>query len=224
MEQLNIFIKEARAKGKSDIEIRDILVKAGWQGNIVVAALNSNIDGLAVPLPTSSPTDTTTTNSTNTWDAFEHILLFISLYFIATSIALILHYFVDKYVPGISTNGYDSNSSSYYVDWQLTLFRGYLASLIVSLPLFSFFYLDIKKRSISNSIIKTLSARKTLTYITLVGAFVIMIGSIIGAVFNFLSGNVSINFVLHLLVTMSIGGIIFIHYLNQVKDDRKIHA
>ncbi len=219
MDQIHTYIEEVRKKGKSDDEIKSTLIAAGWQKNTVEAAFHSPADIL--PPPPAPPKNSTnaTGGLTSAWDAFEHVLLFISLYVLATSIGLILHYFVDKWVPGVRLTSYVD-----YGDWQATLFRGYMAALIVSLPLFTFFFLNITSRTNANIAIRGLHARKVLIYITLVGTFIIMIASIIRVVFNMLNGNLSSNFILHLIVTLTVSGVIFIYYLNQVKEDRKIHA
>lgn len=152
------------------------------------------------------------------WDTFEHILLFISLYVTAISTSLILNFLVDKWFPGVNSGSYTSSP------FALTLLRGYMAALIVSFPLFSFFFLDIAKRTYKNPTIRNLSARKKLIYATLVITFIIVLSSIISTVYNFLSGNVNINFLLHLLVSLSISGLIFSYYLFEIKGDRKLYA
>ena len=172
-------------------------------------------------LPVSSPESTknpsgSTRPSTTMWDAFEHILMFISLYILATSLALILYTFVDKWVPAVRTGDY-----SYSSLFGGTLTRGYLAAIIVSYPFFAFLFLRITKRTKTNPLIKNLKARKSLIYFTLVVTFLISIGNVISAVYSFLNGNISLNFVLKLLVTLSISLLIFFYYVSQVKDDRK---
>jgi len=160
-------------------------------------------------------------SSTTMWDAFEHILMFISLYVMAVSIALIMNFFVDKWFPGITSNSY----SSYITDQvESTTLRAYMAALIVSFPLFAFFFLHITKRTISNSNMRNMKARKVLIYITLTVTFIIMLSSIITTVFNFLNGNLSVNFLFHILVTLIVSGIVFGYYFYQIKEDRKINV
>lgn len=220
-DELKEYIQKLRLSKVSDNEITDKLTQAGWDINVVKQALSPTDVTLPPPPPPNvSNTNQTLKGSTNAWDAFEHILMFISLYVMATSIALILHYFVDKYFPGVNINSYDSYNSS----WQDTMFRGYLAALIVSLPLFCFFFLNITKRTLANPTIRNLQERKTLTYFTLVVTFIIMLWCVIAAVYSFLNGNVTMNFILHILVTILVSGAVFGYYLNQVKEDRKQHA
>ncbi len=157
-------------------------------------------------------------SSSSMWDAFEHILLFISLYVMAMSIALVLHYFADKWSPGIPTHPEYSSVTNSFQD---TMFRGYLAALIVSTPLFSLFFLLVSKRTFANPGIKNLRSRKILIYLTLIITFLIMLSNIIVLVFDFLNGNVTLNFVIHFLITGLVSGIVFYYYLLQILSDRK---
>src|SRR3989344_1672000 len=72
-------------------------------------------------------------SSTTMWDAFEHVLMFISLYVLSTSIALTLYFFADKWFPGVTNESYYRSPG--LNDLQSNLLRGYLAALIVSFPL-----------------------------------------------------------------------------------------
>lgn len=151
--------------------------------------------------------------SSTMWDSFEHILMFISLYVLATSMGIILNIFVDKWAPGVEI-------SEYYSAINSTTLRGALAALIVSYPLFAYFFLNVAKRTNDRPAIRHLAARKILTYLTLVITFVIVIGYIISIIYNFISGNVTLNSFLHFFVTVLIAATIFAYYLNEVKEDR----
>lgn len=149
------------------------------------------------------------------WDAFEHILLFISLYVFVTSFALLVHYLVDKWIPRFPEGrpvSYSSVGNS--------VLRGYLSAILVSYPLFSFFFLRITKRTLVNPELRKIRPRKTLIYLTLVVTFIVSLINIISIVYSFLGGNVTANFFAHFFVTFLISGIIFAYYLFQVREDR----
>lgn len=221
---LKDYIAKAKAKGLDDNSIKILLMQNGWSESVVNSALNiATIEDLTPPKPSHLQTRqniSVTKPSSSMWDAFEHCLLFISLYIMATSIDLILNYFVDKWLPGIT----DINNYSADTTWQDSLLRGYLAALIVSLPLFIFFFLRITKETLQTPAIRNLGARKILIYLTLVITFIIMLWNVITIVFTFLSGNVTLNFLLHFIITVLVSGIVFGYYLFQVKEDRKLHA
>ncbi len=189
--------------------------------NTNTAPINSVPTQASSTTPVASPASSSSKTTTTMWDAFEHILMFISLYVLATSIALTLYFFVDKWLPAVTSDYYRSYN---WENSRLDLLRGYLAALIVSLPLFVFFFLHVTKRTIQNSNMRNIKSRKILIYITLVVAFIIMLFNIISTVYNFLRGNITLNFFLHLVVTLSVTGIIFVYYLFQVKEDRKLNA
>jgi len=156
------------------------------------------------------------------WDVFEHILLFISLYVFATTFTLLLHTFVNKWVPPVST-GY-TNLYSIANTYSSTIIRGYLSAIIVSYPLFLFLFLRITKNTLANHDLRKIRARKIMIYLTLVITFIISLINFISIVYNFLSGNVSFNFLLHFFTTFGVSSLIFLYYLNQVKEDRQIYA
>lgn len=208
---LQDYIQKAKSEGHTNDQIKANLVQAGWSANAVDNALGHD-SGLSVPPPPSSK------GKTSMWDAFEHILLFISLYVMAAAIAMILHFFVDKYVASGIITGYGNLG-----DLNSTLLKGYLSALIVSFPLFAFLFLDVTKRTKANPQLRHLDSRKLLIYITLIATFLFMIFSIITIVYSLLNGNITSNFLFHFAVTVLVNAIIFIYYVNQVKEDRKLY-
>lgn len=165
---------------------------------------------------TANPTITQNSQH-NLWETFERLLLFISMGVLVISLALILHSFVDKWVP--KTN----QSFDYFSSFNASVMRGYIAAIIVSYPLFSFFFLRISKRIEKNTYIQDMRSRKLLIYITLIITFIILLFNIIQIIYGFLNGNVTMNFVFHFLVSVIISAVIFSYYLYQVRGDRKIY-
>ncbi|MDO8610725.1 MAG: DUF5671 domain-containing protein [bacterium] len=219
-QELLNYIKEARGKAMDEEQIKSQLLQLGWSVediNNAFVTINNNI-----PLPLTSSSSQVNggrvpkENMGNMWDAFQHILMFISLYVFASSVALILHYYVDKFVPGIEISGYDS-MIAYTGNTFLNI---YLSALIVSFPIWAFLFLRITRQTIKTPKIRQLKSRKILTYITLIGTFIIMIANIISTVSSFLNGNISPNFLLHFSVTVGISTLVFVYYLNEVKEDR----
>ena len=137
------YIKEAKAKSTSEEQIKGQLSQLRWSSEDIDNAFATINNNLPLPLPPSfSPDNTSWVRKKtvgNMWDAFQHILMFISLYVFASSVALILHYYVDKYIPGVDTSGY--GSMMLYVG--NTYLYIYLSSLIVSFPIWAFLFLKI---------------------------------------------------------------------------------
>lgn len=209
---LYIYIQSARTQGLSNEEISSKLVGAGWAKELVDQALSPNLPVSSVPSVPPAPL----TQGQTMWDTFLHVLMFISLYVTASSFALILHQFVDRWFPGVSASGYRPADA-----FQSYVLNGALAGLIVSFPMYAILFLLVTRRTIAMPHIRHLSSRKTLTYMTLVGTFIIMMANVITTVFNLLSGNITLNFVLHFCVTVGISLIVFIYYLFQVNEDRR---
>ncbi|MCX7997117.1 MAG: DUF5671 domain-containing protein [Patescibacteria group bacterium] len=219
--ELNTYVRMARQKGVSEAEMKRDLRSAGWLDRDIDLAIRKN-PLIPPPKPPEGyrgapvvPGGMASISSPTMWDAFEHVLMFISLYVLATAFALVLHLFVDRWIPGVPDNPYRDPTNA-----QLGMLRGYMAALIVSYPLFSFFFLRISGRTAKNPLIRAIPARKFLIYLTLVVAFLIVTGNIVSMIYTFLNGNVTLNFFLHFLVTTSVSGAVFAYYLQQVKEDR----
>lgn len=218
-EQLLEFVRRQRSQGDNDSKITKDLQGVGWKNEDISQTLAMRDNNIPLP-PSSLPvTKNTSTSTYSMWDAFEHVLLFISLYTLATSIAIILHNLVDRWFPSVTTS-----ISNYQSSFSAEVLRWSLASVIVAYPLFSFLFLHVTKKTKEDPAIRNLRARKIWIYITLVGTFLIMLFNIISTIYNFLNGNISPNFITHLIVTLSITGIIFGYYVYQVREDRKIHV
>ncbi len=209
------YIKSARAKGVDDQEITQELSKAGCTHDAIQEALfRGNANNLPPPPPPAS------TNHIETmWDSFENILMFISLYVLSTSLTLLLHIFVDKWLPNVS-----DTSRSYYrygSDFSSIQIRIYSAALLVSFPLFAFFFSDVTHRTLKFPYMKLLRSRRILTYITLTITFLVVLSNIIGLIYGLLGGNVSLNFLIKFFITIIIYGVIFAYFLIQVRGDKK---
>lgn len=215
--ELESYIKKAREVKMTEAEMKRDLRSMGWLDKDIDSALRDN------PLiPPPKPPEgyrgisagVAAVSSPTMWDVFEHLLMFISLYVLAIAFALALHLYIDRWVPGLPET-YRTGANA-----RLGELRGYLAALIVSFPLFAFFFLRIQSRTAKNPLIRAILARKFLIYATLVVTFIIVTGSIISIIYTFLNGNVNLNFFLHFLVTTFVSGAIFAYYLQQVKEDR----
>lgn len=212
---LTNYILSSRKKGLTDQQIKESFKNAGWNDKQIHQVFDNQFFNVPPPPSNSRQAeDTDLKGSLSMWDAFEHVIMFISLYFMATGISIILHYIVDYYFSKISEFG----ASTIFYDYFLLSAQ---AAVIVSSPLFIFFHLHVAKRTLEKPIIKQLRARKSLIYLTLIGTFLIMLGNLIYTVYTFLKGNITLNFTLNLLVTLFLAGSIFTYYLTLVKFDQK---
>ncbi len=221
------YILKSFSEKKSEAEIRNNLQQAGWSDLSIDEGIREAKNSNSVPTPTS---DVPRPRQISTmWDAFEHVLMFISLYIMSASFALLLHEFVNKWAPAPTLNpgslisimlnpiGLDPDAIDYSIKFNL-------ASLIVSFPFFAYFHLNISKRVIKNPALHNIKIRKQLIYFTLIVTFLFIVKKIIETITILLNGNLSLNFMFHLLVTVGVSIIIFVIYLHQVKEDRKSYA
>lgn len=214
------YIREARHIRLQDDEIKLNLLDEGWKKDDIEKAFRivDSKQKLSIPKPDySSPHITIKKGNVTLWDTFEHILMFISLYVMVFSIIILLNALVDRIVPGVNIDGNnfrDHNFSNFSIKISL-------ASLIVSYPLFGFMFLNIAKRSKKNPDIRGIMPRKILNYLTLILTFLTVIVYSIAFLYTLFSGNVTINFVLHFVVTVITSVLIFLYYLNAVKEDRR---
>jgi hypothetical protein len=172
------------------------------------------------PLPPQARNNVS--NQGSTWDGFEHFLMFATLYIFSTSLALVLYSLIDHWVPGLDQNlrQFTSGLSKAKIE----SLRWYLALMIVSFPFFAFFLLNVTKRTLIKPEMRSIDVRKFFIYITLFITFIIMFYNVLYTVYSFLNGNIYLNFILHLLTTLSISGLIFAHFAFQVMEDRKING
>lgn len=210
---VNQYISSAKENGMSDEQIKQELLATGWTSEQITPFLSSK-DGLVPPPP---PGNTTVHSGTSMWDAFQHVLLFISLYVYASSFGSLIHTFIDKWLPNVTTSGY----SDYYSGISDYVIRMSAAALIVSFPIFAYLFITLHKKTIDNPAFRTIPTRKKLIYITLVITFIIGIFEVGKTIFSLLGGNTTMNFLAHFGVNIILVAIIFLYYLNEVKEDRK---
>lgn len=178
------------------------------------------LDDKSIPSSSNSPEiNRLSQTHISLWLTFEYIILFIALYASSISLGGIAHSAVDQFFPD-NTNVNIYSSSEY----NLGTLRGYIAAIIVFYPVFSLLFLHLKKLELSTPQLKNIKARKTCIYITLIITFIITAVSVTTTLYGFLSGATTSNSLLHFFATLFIAGGVFVYYLWEVKEDRKIHA
>lgn len=210
---IHSYIETSREQGLSDTDIKRTLLEAGWTEDQVKPLFHS----APVPLPPPAPPKSGLKGGTTMWDAFQHVIMFISLYVYASSFGTLVHNFVDKWLEK-TPSGYDGYGFSDFNDY---IVRMATAALIVSFPIFAYLFITLHKKTIENPAFRAISARKKLIYITLVITFIIGIFEIGRTIYTLLGGNTTLNFLAHFVVNITIVGVIFGYYLNEVKEDRK---
>ena len=95
------------------------------------------------------------------------------------------------------------------------------ASIIIAFPVFAFVARYLSKE-LARSPVKRLSAvRRWLTYLTLFVAAAVLVGDMITLVYNALGGELTVRFLLKVLVAAAIAGSVFGYYLFDLRNEER---
>jgi hypothetical protein len=206
---IQLFVKEALAKGASREKIKEALKGAGWQADEIQQALTAYADKAVdgIPVPRRKP-------YLSARDAFLYLLMFLTLYWSAFSFGQLLYQFINRAFP-------DALAYLYAADTTASIIRMDIASLIIAFPVFLWISWILNREIQKDAEKRGSKIRKWLTYLTLFIAAGIIIGDLIALVFNLLAGDVTIRFLLKVLVVGGIAGTVFGYYLSELRKDEK---
>lgn len=144
----------------------------------------------------------------NAKHAFYYLLSFVALIFTTISVGIIIFQIIDKSVVDVLNNyAMASNSALKFA----------ISSLIIAVPVFyiisRLIYQDLKKGILD----KDAPLRRWLTYFILLVSSIIILGVFIGAINNFLSGELTWRFVLKALTILLISLSVFSFYFFDLK-------
>ena len=207
-QDLDLFVREALAKGETREAIDSALTAAGWPQEQIRSALNVYADvGFPVPVPKPRP-------YLSAREAFLYLTLFTTLYLSAYHLGSLLFRLIEQAWPDPADNEFMLMQLDSSMRWST-------ASVIIAFPVFLFLarYLG---EELARSPAKRLSAvRRWLTYLTLFVAAVVLIVDMITLVNNVLGGELSLRFLLKVVVAALIAGTIFGYYLWDLRSEEK---
>jgi hypothetical protein len=207
-QDLQQFVRDALAKGVARPEIEVALVNAGWPAEQIRDAVNAYAD-IDFPLPVPRPRPYLSAR-----EAFLYLLLFTTLYVAAWHLGSLLFELINRAFP-------DPTDSTYAVARIGDSIRWSTASVIIAFPMFLYVARHLQ-RDLARSPVKRLSAvRRWLTYLTMFIAAAVLIGDMITLVYNALGGELTVRFVLKVLVAAVIAGTIFGYYLHDLRRDER---
>ena len=208
--ELQKYIIDLKAKNIPLETIKSQLISSGWGSSDVERAINET------SAPTISTLPPPPVPHFSMWITFEYLILFISMYVSFTALGGILHFGVDRIMPAPLDNSYSS-----YRYFSTALLTGYMASIIITFPIFFGLLLHLSSMLEKNQAIRNIKSRKILIYITLVVTFIYMITQLIMTVYSFFQGNSTLNTFMHLIVNLLVAGSIFVYLLYGIRGDRK---
>ena len=204
--ELETFVRDALMRGHSRQQVSGALLAAGWSEQQISGVL----DGWAevdFPLPVPRPRA-----SLSAREAFAYLVLFSTLYFFAWNLGSLLFQLIQYALPDPADP-----------DWQLMRLSGgirwAISALVIAFPVFVFAAHRVS-RDVDKHPIKRLSpVRRWLTYLTLFVAATVLIGDLTALVYNLLSGDLSLRFLLKVLVVGVIAGTVFGYYLWDLRQE-----
>ncbi|MGB0133958.1 DUF5671 domain-containing protein [Dokdonella sp.] len=205
--ELEVFIREALLRGASRSSVRQTLLDAGWATEQIQNALDAYADlEFVVPVPRPRP-------QLSAREAFLYLVLFTALFLSAYHLGSLLFDLINRAWPDPAMNR-SWRSPDESIRWSI-------ASILIAFPVFLFVARHLN-RELTRSPVKRLSAiRRWLTYLTLFVAAGFLIGDLITLVFNTLGGELTIRFILKVIVAGLISGAIFGYYLWDLRQDER---
>lgn len=140
--------------------------------------------------------------------AFYYLLSLVALIFTAISSAIIIFQIVDKSVNDILVDYAYNNDGG---------LRFGISALFVAAPIFFLMLRLINNGLRKNELEKDSSLRRWLTYFILFVSAVIILGSLIGILNSFLSGEMTLKFILKALTVFVISALVFSYYFYDIK-------
>lgn len=198
-EQLVQFITKARAAGKSDAEIKSMLVESGWDQAVIAPAFMPTGD--LVPPPPPAP-------RSSGREIFFYLLQFLTLGISAISLGAIVFNIINAAWPDAVVQSYGLST---------TRTTSALASFIVAAPLFLLVSWHLLREVARGAASARSGIRRVLTYLALFLASATIIGDVIALVYNFLDGQANIRFLAKVLTILLIGAWVIWYYWYTVR-------
>ncbi len=206
-QDLELFVRDALLKGASRDTIEAALTAAGWTPEQTRDALNAYAEvDFPVPVPKPRP-------YLSPREAFLYLVLFATLYLSAYHLGSLLFDFINRAFPD-AVDSDNARSMTQSMRWSV-------ASLAIAFPVFLFVARHLGKDLARNPVKRLSAVRRWLTYLTLFVAATVLIGDLITLVYNLLGGELSVRFVLKVLVVAVIAGTIFGYYLRDLRREEK---
>jgi len=205
--RLRDFIEDALRAGRSRDEIAAALTAAGWSPEQIAHGLQGYADlPFVVPVPRPRA-------QLSARDAFFYLLLFGTLYVTAVQLNSMLFNFIELAFPEPG-NPYEARGAEIGIRWAT-------ASLIVAFPVFLALSMKLRREIRLEPARRLSSVRRWLIYLTMLVAAGFIIGDAITLVYNLLNGDLTVRFVLKVLVVAAITGTIFGYFLQTTRRDKE---
>lgn len=204
---LETFVREALRHAPREAVERTLL-DAGWPEHQVRDALAAYAPSeFPIPVPRPRP-------HLSAREAFLFLVLFTTLYLSAFHLGRMLFEFINQAFPDASVTTYGKSA--------MDRLRWSFASVVIAFPVF-LFVSRLIGRELARDPVKRLSPiRRWLTYITLFVAVTVLICDFTTLIYNALGGELTIRFLLKVLVVAVIAGTVFWYYLRDLRREERV--
>jgi len=211
-ERLDLFVKEALARGIARPEIRRALAAARWPEDEVTAALDAFAE-TDFPIPVPRPKAYVSAK-----DAFGYLVLFSTLYVCAVAFIKLLYQFINRAFPDAAEAYTNWDGSEESIRWSA-------AALVIAFPLFMVLSRRAYRAARQDPEKRTSKIRRWLTYLTLFVAASTLLCDGITLVYYLLGGELTPRFLLKALTISVVAGGVFGYYLWDLRQgDAKAEA
>jgi hypothetical protein len=200
-EGLGTFLHTAKGAGVPDESLVGVLTAVGWSRRRVYRALGVYYaDTLGRPIPRDvAPVE-------DARDAFLYLLNFITLGFWTVALGRIFYVLIERAFPDAAAPPYFHLSLVNELAWPL-------AAVLVAFPTFALIARRIALVLRTRPDAAGSGVRAWLTYVALVLAAIVVLQDGIWFLESFLTGQLTVRFILDSLVLLVLGGGIFVTYL-----------
>jgi len=203
-EELTPFVREALERGIPRQQIEAALLAAGWPAEKTEAALRAFAE-VDFPLPVPRPKPYLSAR-----EAFVYLLLFTTLFLAAFNLGAILFELIERAFPDPAGSEYSPSN-----------LRLALSFVLVSFPIYLWLTLRQHRELERDPAKRSSKVRKWLTYLTLFIAAGFLVGDVVTLIYYFLEGELSVRFLLKVLVVTVLAGIGFGYYLRDLRRDER---
>jgi hypothetical protein len=200
--ELESFVRESLLRGANRGEIERAMIDAGWSSDQARSALGAFADvPFSVPVPKPRP-------YVSAKEAFIYLVLFTTLYLSAYHFGSLLFDFINRAFPDAGERG-----PSNLVDDM----RWSVASLFIAFPVFLYMSGLVARALVKDPVKRLSPIRRWLTYLTLFTAAGFLIGDMTTLVYQLLGGELTVRFMLKVIVVGAIAGTVFGYYLHDLR-------
>ena len=205
--KLTQFIQHARERGLDYAAIRALLVEAGWKEKQVGAAFVGETLDLPVPQPTGGG---------SAKDTFFHLLAFTALYTWIISLIALLFTSINVTWPDPAWPEY-----LYSREYVNSGIRWALAAIVVAYPVFLLLWRSLLRGFQREPERRNSRVHRWLTYLSLFTAAVTILTDLITLVYYAFEGELTMRFLLKVLVLFVVAGATFVYLAMTLRGDRE---